>query len=463
MRWPKRHRAAAKSTAVERALIAALAKRYADPQPEDRKPLDEAYRGRDAQGLAGITRDDADVGALFAESMMDLRPWDLWTADGQPQPGTEEIVATLEAVLAQIARSSAGAAPLYPRRRGLAQSGKGRRRRPTGCANLQPGLGHLVHMPSHIDVRRGRWAQAIVDQRQGDRRRPPLPRASRPSKSFYRVYMAHNHHMLAYCGHDVRPEQAGDRRRSTTWPRGCPPSGSRKTPPLADGFTAMPLEVLVRFGRWDEVLAAPEPPEYLPIARALRHCARGIAYAAKGDIASAKAEQQRFCRSQRQDPRRSGLRQQHGRDLMTRRRAPAGRRDSVSRRQDRAGARRAARGRSRRGHAPVLRAARLDSSRRATPSAPRCWTRAEPPKPRRSIARTWSSYPNNGWSLYGLAKSLALQGKNAEAADGRNAVRTKSGKTPTSKSARRASACRASRSGWLIRRSDPIILKRNNL
>src|SRR5262249_22529936 len=86
----KAKEAAPRAGAVERALIGALEKRYANPQPEDRKPLDEAY--------AGAMRDvwkaypgDADVGALFAESMMDLRPWDLWTGDGQPQPGTEEI------------------------------------------------------------------------------------------------------------------------------------------------------------------------------------------------------------------------------------------------------------------------------------------------------------------------------------------------------------------------------------
>jgi tetratricopeptide (TPR) repeat protein len=86
------------ASAVEQDLIAALEKRYADPQPADRKPLDEAF----AAAMREVWKrhsTDADIGALFAESMMDLRPWDLWTLDYQPQPGTEEIVATLEAVL----------------------------------------------------------------------------------------------------------------------------------------------------------------------------------------------------------------------------------------------------------------------------------------------------------------------------------------------------------------------------
>src|SRR5688500_1918550 len=89
---------AAKATPVERELIAALATRYANPQPEDRSPLDRAY----AEAMRKAWRTypkDPDVGALFAESLMTLRPWDLWTADAKPQPGTEEIVATLDAVM----------------------------------------------------------------------------------------------------------------------------------------------------------------------------------------------------------------------------------------------------------------------------------------------------------------------------------------------------------------------------
>jgi tetratricopeptide (TPR) repeat protein len=95
----------AKSGDVEKALLGALSKRYAKEQPEDRAPLDAAY----ADAMREVWKkypQDADIGALFAESMMDLRPWDLWTLDGKPQPGTEEIVSTLEAVL--------GKSPYHP-------------------------------------------------------------------------------------------------------------------------------------------------------------------------------------------------------------------------------------------------------------------------------------------------------------------------------------------------------------
>jgi hypothetical protein len=85
-------------TKVESALIEALGHRYANPQPEDRGPLDRAY----AEAMRAVWKahaDDPNVGALFAEAMMDLRPWDQWTPDGQPEPGTEEILTTLDAVL----------------------------------------------------------------------------------------------------------------------------------------------------------------------------------------------------------------------------------------------------------------------------------------------------------------------------------------------------------------------------
>src|SRR5207237_2646735 len=105
--------------------------------------------------------------------------------------------------------------------------------------------------------------------------------------------MAHNHHMLAYsammCG---QSKLAIDAIKEMA--RGIPPKWIQENAAMADGFTAMPLEVLVRFGRWDEVLNAPEPPDYFPLAQALSRVSRGIAFAAKGDAAQARAEQRAF-------------------------------------------------------------------------------------------------------------------------------------------------------------------------
>jgi tetratricopeptide (TPR) repeat protein len=136
------------SSPVEKALIEALSARYADPRPEDRKPLDHAY----AEAMRSVWKAyprDADVGALFAESLADLRPWDLWTPDGQPQPGTEELLATLQAVLLLD--------PKHPLANDLLIHGVEASPHPERAdraadtlRDLQPGLGHLVHMPSHM-------------------------------------------------------------------------------------------------------------------------------------------------------------------------------------------------------------------------------------------------------------------------------------------------------------------------
>jgi tetratricopeptide (TPR) repeat protein len=279
-----------KAGPVERELIDALGKRYADPPPEDRLPLDEAFAAA-MRELYHKHPDDADIGAIFAEAMMDLRPWDLWTPEGQPQPGTEEIVATLEAVLDKAPKHPL-ALHLYIHAVEASPQPEKADEPADRLRQLQPGLGHLVHMPSHIDVRRGRWQKSIETNSRAvaaDRRY----REHSPQQDFYRIYMAHNHHMLAYsammCGQSkLAIESINDMAK------GIPADWAKENAPLADGFLAMPLEVLVRFGRWDEVLAAPEPPEHFPLSRALRRCARGIALAAKGDVAQAKEEQIAF-------------------------------------------------------------------------------------------------------------------------------------------------------------------------
>ncbi|MGV3485979.1 MAG: tetratricopeptide repeat protein [Planctomycetaceae bacterium] len=284
---------------VERDLIDALAARYANPQPEDRRPLDVAY----AEAMRKVWKrypHDPDVGAMFAESLMDLWPWDLWTADGQMKDDTSEILQTLEKVfglqadhpLALHLYVHALEGSPYPERAALAAD---------RLRDLQPGLGHMVHMPSHIDVRLGQWQRAI-DANEKAIKADAVYRGLSPEQNFFRNYMAHNHHMLAFAAMMLGQEQ-----RSTDainqMLKEIPEDWLEKNAIFADGMFAMPFEVHIRFGRWNEILAEPEPPAILPIARAFRHFARGVAYAALNKLPQSRSEQQLFLEAKQSLPK----------------------------------------------------------------------------------------------------------------------------------------------------------------
>jgi tetratricopeptide (TPR) repeat protein len=275
---------------VEQALIAALESRYANPQPDDRRPLDVAY----AAAMRGVWKrypQDADVGALFAESLMDLWPWDLWTGNGQMREDTAEILQTLERVLAlnpqhplalHLYVHALEASP-HPERAALAAA---------TLRDLQPGLGHMVHMPSHIDVRLGNWQQAIEANEKAIAADAKY-RALSPEQDFFRTYMAHNHHMLAFAA-----MMQGQNKVATDainqMLQEIPEAWREKNAAMVDGMFSMPYEMHIRFGRWNEILAEPEPPESLPITRAFRHYARGVAFAAMNQAGEARREQARF-------------------------------------------------------------------------------------------------------------------------------------------------------------------------
>lgn len=279
---------AAAATPADRALIGALAKRYANPQPDDRAPLDQAYAAAMRDVWKNFPR-DADVAVLFAEAMMDLRPWDQWTPEGAAQPGTDEIVATLDAALkldvnhpfANHLYIHAVEASPHPER-ALAAADRLR--------ELQPALAHNVHMPSHIDIRVGHWHEAIVANVKAVEADKKYRALVGPPKDMIIVYAAHNEHMLAYAA-----MMTGQRELATQHIRalvaGLPEDFLKAFAPMTEALVAMPYEVLLRFGRWDDVLTEPDHPDYMPFTRAFRHAARGIALAAKGDAKAARAEQ----------------------------------------------------------------------------------------------------------------------------------------------------------------------------
>jgi tetratricopeptide (TPR) repeat protein len=276
---------------VEQAMIEALAQRYVEHEPDDRSSLDKAY----ADAMRALWKKypgDPDVGSLFAESMMDLRPWDQWTSDGKPEPGTDEIVATLETVLKT--------SPQHPFANHLyihAVEASPHPERALAAADqlrvLQPGLAHNVHMPSHIYIRVGHWEDAVTTNLEAvaaDRRYRSV--FGEP-KGFIVFYAAHNHQMLAYAAMMTGQKQLAV-QHIREMIQGVPEEAIKQYAAVVEPLGAEPYEVLIRFGLWDEILAQPEHPEFMVFTRAFRHAARGIAYAAKGDTKSARTEQSAF-------------------------------------------------------------------------------------------------------------------------------------------------------------------------
>lgn len=297
---------------VEKALISALAKRYADPQPTDRKPLDVAYADAMKEAWRAYPK-DSDVGALTAEALMDLRPWDLWTHDGKPQPGTEDITRILETVLEQ-SPDHPLALHLYIHaveaspNPGRAEAAADRLR------DLQPGLGHLVHMPSHIDVRLGNWQKAVVANTKALAADAAYRKLS-PKQGFFNVYAAHNYHMLAYAA-----LMQGESGRSTQTIKAMlgavPADWVKANAAMVDGFLAVPFELHLRFGRWEAMLAEREPEDIFPLSRALWHFARGIAYTAQRKVDKAREEQQAFTEACKKVPKDSRFGNNAAADLL---------------------------------------------------------------------------------------------------------------------------------------------------
>jgi len=266
-----------KASPVERELIEALSKRYAWPPPEDRKPLNVAYADA-MRAVHAAHPDDPDVAALFADAMMNLRPWDLWTRDGQPQPGTPEIVRTLEALLAAYP-DHPGANHFYIH--AIEASPDPIKALPAAerLGLLTPSVPHLVHMPSHIFIRLGMYDKAAAaNEKAVDADRRYMKRAG--PLSFYNLYRAHNAHFLAYAAmFDGRGALALQAARDLV--KEMPEQQIRELPDLLEAFMSIPLHVLIRFGRWDEILREPKPGPHLRATTAFWHYARGIAYSVK--------------------------------------------------------------------------------------------------------------------------------------------------------------------------------------
>ncbi len=272
---------------VDRALIGALAKRYADPAPFDRRPLDEAY----ADAMADVARrfpDDDDVAVLYAEALMDLTPWAYWRPDGKPAARTGILVAELERVLARNPKHI-GAIHYYIHAVESSPEPQRAEAFADTLAGLAPGSGHLVHMPAHTYIRVGRYHDATLANFAASTADAAFLAVCGGSNGVYPLgYVPHNWHFASMSAslHGSRTlalQAAGQTARR---------ADMRQLEALSfmQQYLVTPLFVQVRFARRDDILAQAGPPAELPYPRALWHFARGMAYVGGGEHAKAGAE-----------------------------------------------------------------------------------------------------------------------------------------------------------------------------
>jgi tetratricopeptide (TPR) repeat protein len=279
---------AAASSPVEQALIGALATRYQGPQPlepSNAGPVLAAY-ARSMQHVAAAFSDDVDVQVMTAEAMMNINAWKLWSLDGTPALGTEEIVALLEGALAKN--------PLHPGANHYLihaleasphpEKAVAAAERLTG---MMPAAGHLEHMPAHIFQRIGRYEDAAEANRKGATADVAYFAKTRPL-DYYTMYTAHNYQFLAFS-----TAMQGNKAKTIAAARDARDAISDEillAMPGADWYLTELYTGMIRFGMWDNVLAEPPPNPKLTALTAGYHYARSVALAAKGRASEAETE-----------------------------------------------------------------------------------------------------------------------------------------------------------------------------
>jgi tetratricopeptide (TPR) repeat protein len=419
--WASLQEAVARSSRAserERDLIAALEKRYSEgPPPEDRSALDLAYA--EAMGaLAAKYPADADIQTLYAEALMDLHPWDFWLRDGSAQPWTAEILRVLDRAL-EIDENHPGANHL--RIHALEASKEPARAMVNAdrLASLAPGAGHLVHMPAHIYIRTGRYADAIEANRAAIRADDAYVTQCHAQGIYPLTYVPHNHHFLlaatTFEGRKRESYEAADHISHTD-------EAMMRQPGLGtlQHFRTMPLYTRVRFSDWDSILTEPAPAADLIYPTGVWHYARGVAFVATGKLDEAEAALDKLQRTAG-DPALDAVTiwDLNGTgDLLAIAERILASRIAF------------ARGNGSSGIEALERAVGLEDA--LTYDEPPPWPLpvrtilgaayldvGDPHRAQKVYLEDLEMYPENGWSLHGLAESLRLQGRDEESAAAR--------------------------------------------
>ncbi len=295
------HDKAVRATPVERALIGALRARYPQERPAEDCSVWNAPYADAMRAVHELAPDDLDVATLYADALMNLTPWQLWDVrTGEPAEGarTLDAKAVLERALADGALDHPGILHMYIHLMEMSPSPETALPVADRLRDMVPDAGHLQHMPSHLEVLCGDYRTVVSDNTRAIAADEKY-RERAGAMNFYTLYRAHNHHFKIYgamfLGQAQVALEAADRLEES-----LPEELLRvESPPMADwleAFLAMRVHVLIRFGRWADILDLPAPgdPELYSMTTALRHYARGVALSATGRIEEAEAERALF-------------------------------------------------------------------------------------------------------------------------------------------------------------------------
>ena len=278
-----------KVTNKEQALIQAVATRYGKDIVEDRNNLDTAY----AEAMRKVSKqfpDDVVIGALLAESLMDLHPWNFWTRQGMARPWTLEIIKTLEKALQQDPNNPL-ANHLYIHTMEASPTPEKALPSAERLAALVPGSGHLVHMPGHIYIRIGRYRDAALANKQAVKVDQEYLNHSHTESIYTAAYVPHNYHFLwaaaAKTGQQALAMEAARDTAAKVNPEAMRDPGFAGT---LQHFWLMPLYTKALFGQWTQILEMSAPPADLLYPNGIWHYARGLAFLRQGKTELAQQE-----------------------------------------------------------------------------------------------------------------------------------------------------------------------------
>lgn len=404
-----------KVTPAEQAYIRALDARYGSEFVADRAALDKAWA--DAMRRVSLRfPDDLDAATIFAESLMDTMPWDYWTAEGEPKPATQEFIDALEKVLKQQPEHiGANHFLIHAVEKVRPDLGEPAADRLGGLPDNAPG--HLIHMASHIYIRIGRYDDAARVNERAIAADEAYAAKYGAHQMYASGYMPHNRHFLSAA--------AGFEGRSAVALEQAHAIADRVDPDLlhdramggsVQHYSLTPLYTQVRFGRWDEILATAAPAADLPYPTGIWHFARGLALTRKGQLDEADEE----LAALRPLPASPSLRET---DIWAINR-PAALLQIAT--EVLAGEIASARGEHDKAIAHLAHAVELEDE--LTYDEPPTWNvpvrqflgraylaAGRPADAESAYREDLDKYPRNGWSLYGLAESLAAEGKSEDA------------------------------------------------